>query len=362
MHAISDVTLVLSRRCNYSCSYCPQRRTESALGVEEIRAFLEFLRPRLAREVWLGFYGGEPLLEWSLIAKTVKHVGKERSRRFRFTLTTNGSLLDTERILFLKDNRFALILSYDGLAQERRDASSVAAVEAALVSLRRLYPAGYTAHSVFGPETVRLLAASMEELMREGHRRLRFSLDTVSRWRPADLETLQEQLEQLAASCRQRRKQGKGMPLENFSAPEKRGIFACFSGLDRLALLPDRTVWGCEMFHTLMGHDPRNPDYSKYCFGKLEEFMSAPARTLAAVAANHADLRQDYFFTKQKDLCGVCADLERCAVCPAAAALASGVLAMIPSWTCRIRRITRAVASRFFGTATRPPGTQARFT
>ncbi len=135
------------------------------------------------------------------------------------------------------------------------------------------------------------------------------------------------------------------MALENFAADGKKGIFACSAGHDRLALLPDRTVWGCCLFYDLLGHVPANPDYAKYCFGTLDKFISRPANTIAAIAANYAELHQDYFFSEKKELCGLCDDLEHCAVCPAVAALATGTLAVIPGWTCRIRKITRTAAA-----------------
>jgi sulfatase maturation enzyme AslB (radical SAM superfamily) len=347
MSTIAALTLVLSDNCNFSCPYCPQRHGKNLLSFEDIRTFLDFLRPRLAKEVWLGFYGGEPLLNWSLIERTIAWLHTEKSQGFRFTLTTNGSLLTREAILFFKKNRFELVLSYDGLAQKYRDASSVAAVEKAAENLRRLYPEGYVINSVFSPETVGLLAASMEKLLHQGHRRLQYVLDTTSRWRKRDLSALEGQIERLAHfTLAHRRKTGKE-PLENFKKPGQKGIFACFAGRDRLALLPDRTVWGCDMFHTLLERDPRNPDYAKYCFGELGEFMSKPARKLSAVTAHYAELRQDFFFSDKKELCSLCDDLENCSACPAAAALATGVLAVLPAWSCRIKKITRAAAVRF---------------
>lgn len=349
VNKISALTLVLSDHCNFSCPYCPQRKGGNRLGMEDFRAFLGFLRPRLARHVWLAFYGGEPLLNWPLLAGIVAATRRERQARFRFTLTTNGSLLDEKRILFLKENRFHLILSYDGLAQEYRDAGSVAVVEAALDRLRRSYPAGYLVNGVFTPRTVPLLAASFAALMKQGHRRLRYSLDRNVRWGKKDLDALERQLARLAGLCLGQRRETGRMPLENFARQGRRGVFACFAGRDRLALLPDRSVWGCEIFHTLLGHDPRNPDQARYRFGSLDEFISMPDRARASVSANYAELRQDYFFTEKKELCGLCADLERCAVCPATAALTTGTPGVLPSWICRVQGITRRAAAGIHG-------------
>ncbi|MCU0275526.1 MAG: radical SAM protein [Acidobacteria bacterium] len=353
MRNVSSLTLVLSEKCNFSCPYCPQQKGKNTLKIGDIFDFLDLLRPRLDREVWLGFYGGEALLSWPLVKKTVAYAEKNFKNKFRFTLTTNGSLVKKEHVVFFKKHHFDLVLSYDGLAQKNRDARSLPAVEAALMNLQQHYPDGYVINSVFTPDTVPLLAASIEQMLKQGHSRLQYALDLCVPWAKKDLAVLETQLGRLANMAKKHRQKTGRMPLENFATNGRKGIFACFAGRDRLALLPDRTVWGCYLFYDLLGHDPANPDYARYCFGKLKEFIALPARALAAKAANYAELRQDYFSSEKKELCGLCDDLERCAVCPVTAALATGTLAMIPDWTCRIRRITRRATSLLNGAATR---------
>jgi len=350
MQEISSLTLVLSDRCNFSCPYCPQRQGKSTLKIGDISAFLDFLQPRLTEQVWLGFYGGEPLLSWPLIEKTVAYSDKKYKNRFRFTLTTNGSLLKKEHIDFFKKHHFNLILSYDGLAQKSRDGGSVAAVKAALADLKELYPEGYTVNSVFSPRTVPLLAASMEAMLKQGHQRLQYALDTGVPWQGAALAALEDQLQRLVPICLEHRQKNGKMPLGNFKENEKQGIFACFAGRDRLALLPDQTVWGCYMFYDLLGHSRQSPDYAKYCYGKLEDFTTDSKTAFEALKANYSELRQDYFFSEKKELCSLCDDLERCAVCPVTAALASGTLAVIPDWTCELKKTARRAQARF-GTA-----------
>jgi len=348
MQKISSLTLVLTDRCNFSCSYCPQARGKKTLKIEAITDFLDFLWPRFAKEVWLGFYGGEPLLAWPLIEKTVAYAEKKHKNRFRFTLTTNGSLLKIKHILFLKENKFELVLSYDGPAQAKRDPGSVAAVEKALASLREFYPEGYTVNSVFTPSTVTMLSASMSALMEQGHRRLRYSLDLGVPWNDSDLTVLERELKRLAGHCHKMQNNTGSMALENFKDSGKKGIFACFAGRDRLALLPDNTVWGCYLFYDLLGRRPKHPDYKKYCFGPLPAFIGSGKKN-QAVAASYRDLRQDYFFTVDKELCSLCPELENCGVCPVVAALASGQLGVLPAWTCRVKRISARAKAPFAG-------------
>jgi MoaA/NifB/PqqE/SkfB family radical SAM enzyme len=346
MEKISVLTLGLTEKCNFSCPYCPQTRGKKALTIEAISDFLDFLKPRLAEDVWLGFYGGEPLLAWPLVEKTVERLRKSRKSKFHFTLTTNGSLLKKKHILFLRENRFEMVLSCDGLAQARRDPGSVVAVEKALAGLKELYPGGYTVNSVFTPVTVSLLAASMEKMLERGDHQLRYSLDLSVPWRDDDLAALENQLDRLAKVCLEHRRKTGSMPLENLEDDGQKGIFACFAGRDRLALLPDNTVWGCYLFYDLLGHHPEHPDYRKYCFGKLEDFVADLKKDFPVVAAHYRDLRQDYFFTAKKELCSLCPELENCSVCPIVAALATSQLAVIPTWTCRVKALQARFRAR----------------
>jgi uncharacterized protein len=348
MNNISSVTLGLTDKCNFSCPYCPQTRGKKTLKIEDITAFLDFLKPRLAKEVWLGFYGGEPLLAWPLVEKTVAYADKNFKKKFRFTLTTNGSLLKKKHILFFKANRFELVLSYDGLAQAKRDPGSVVAVEKALADLRELYPEGYMVNSVFTPATVSLFSASIDTLMKQGHQHLQYSLDLSVPWHDPDLTVLEKELKRLVDLCLKVQNKTKRMALENFKDAGQKGIFACFAGRDRLALLPDNSVWGCYLFYDLMGHDPGHPDHAKYCFGKLPAFIGSGKKN-RAVIEHYRDLRQDYFFTVDKELCSLCSELEHCSVCPVIAALATAQLAIIPNWTCRVKRITTRAKALFAG-------------
>jgi hypothetical protein len=65
------------------------------------------------------------------------------------------------------------------------------------------------------------------------------------------------------------------------------------------------------------------------------------------VAAHYLDLRQDYFFTVDKELCSLCPELENCSVCPVIAALATSQLGVIPGWTCRVKRINARAKGLF---------------
>jgi len=68
-------------------------------------------------ELILGFFGGEPLLEWSLLQRATEYAAQKADRhgiRLRPTLTTNGTLLTTERLGWLFEHGFKPAVSLDG--------------------------------------------------------------------------------------------------------------------------------------------------------------------------------------------------------------------------------------------------------
>ncbi len=114
--------------CNFRCSYCVfsgqhrHFRTHSAKEMSwEVarRALDEFLpHSRLAEDRVISFYGGEPLLNHSLICKCVAYVRNcYADQKVRFALTINGSLLAGDVAKFLAEEGFQIIVSLDGPAE-----------------------------------------------------------------------------------------------------------------------------------------------------------------------------------------------------------------------------------------------------
>jgi uncharacterized protein len=123
---VMHITLQLTQNCNFRCRYCvysgppnSRQRTHSnkRMSWQIAKDAVDFLWDHSVdtSRVDIGFYGGEPLLEFPLIKKVVDY----SERRFfgkdlTFTMTTNGTLLTTEIIHFLRDHNVSLFISLDG--------------------------------------------------------------------------------------------------------------------------------------------------------------------------------------------------------------------------------------------------------
>jgi uncharacterized protein len=124
----SAVCLSITHTCNLACRYCYVRARSPApatMSRETARGALSLLRPP---GPWrIGFFGGEPMLAWDLLRDVVglaRDRAEREGARVRFSITTNGTLLTSERAEFLKTHGFSLIVSLDG-PRELHDAERV---------------------------------------------------------------------------------------------------------------------------------------------------------------------------------------------------------------------------------------------
>ena len=120
-HQTEYLFLVLeaTHACNLACRSCFVRNYYPEQGgmmpMDTARRAVDLLSPK--QSIAVGFFGGEPLLNWDLITGVtayVKDLTAKRGVDRTLHITTNATLLDDERIRFLDENGFSLIVSLDG--------------------------------------------------------------------------------------------------------------------------------------------------------------------------------------------------------------------------------------------------------
>lgn len=115
---IASVMLVVTHSCNLRCRYCFVRKEPERMTLETAKEAARMLmeNARVSGAVpEINFFGGEPMLEYdTVIRPLVEWIHDELKERFRFSITTNGTLLTDERIGFMRRHGFGLLLSMDG--------------------------------------------------------------------------------------------------------------------------------------------------------------------------------------------------------------------------------------------------------
>ena len=123
-NVIKALCLHVAHDCNLRCNYCFASQGDfkgdrSLMSLEVGKKALEFLVKHSGgrRNLEVDFFGGEPLMNFEIIKKLVmygKDLEKNYNKHFRFTITTNGVLLDEDNMKFINEYMDNVVLSLDG--------------------------------------------------------------------------------------------------------------------------------------------------------------------------------------------------------------------------------------------------------
>ena len=121
---VKALCLHIAHDCNLACKYCFAEEGEyhgrrAMMSFEVGKKALDFLVANSGSRVNLevDFFGGEPLMNWDVVKQLVEYgrsLEEPNHKKFRFTLTTNGVLLNDEIMEYLNKEMSNVVLSLDG--------------------------------------------------------------------------------------------------------------------------------------------------------------------------------------------------------------------------------------------------------
>ncbi len=125
IHGIEQVVLELTEQCNLRCKYCiyheenPQFRGFSTKNMSEETGMkaIDYMLEHSNNDLIIGFYGGEPLLRYTLMKKLIEYsISKKNTKKLSFSFTTNGVLITEEMAEYLAslDATVLITCSIDG--------------------------------------------------------------------------------------------------------------------------------------------------------------------------------------------------------------------------------------------------------
>lgn len=361
---LAGLTLVLTDECNFNCAYCYQRKQKGRLEFSTLSKAIDFFQPFFGPECFISFYGGEPLLAFSELKRTVQSVERlprGKGRKVRYALTTNGSLLREEVLGFLEDHRFSLMLSFDGRAQDISRKKGTFGLLASLIPRILARPRIHLeTNSVFSSETVGYLSDSVRWIVQMGVEKLNVDFAHVPPWTASSLGRLGEEIARVGEYFESRYEHRRDVPWVGFYERPEREVFRCSAGLDHMALSAQGALWGCVLFAQYFAGRASTEEYRKYCFGRVDSFIKNPDEIYARKMVNYSELRMDRFSTPDR-ACLMCREAEFCRVCPAVAAVSTGEIGRIPTWICELgkmmRKEKRLLSRRFRKTGRGTPRT-----
>ncbi len=108
----------LTHSCQLRCDYCYSgEKFKKSITHNTLKRAIDFIFSFNQKNIEFGFFGGEPLLEWSSLVEAtlkVEKIAKSKDIHLKKTLTTNAIALDSKKCKWLREHNFFLVISLDG--------------------------------------------------------------------------------------------------------------------------------------------------------------------------------------------------------------------------------------------------------
>lgn len=273
---VKALCLHIAHDCNLACKYCFADEGEyhgkrELMSYEVGRKALDFLVANSGSRTNLevDFFGGEPLMNFEVVKQLVKYgrsLEEPNNKKFRFTLTTNGVLLDDDILEFANKEMSNLVLSLDGrkevhdLMRPRRGGQGsydtvvpkfIKAAESR--NQMNYYVRGtYTRNNLdFANDVIHMADLGFEQISVEPVVADKSESYAI---REEDIDTLIKQYDELTAEMIKRKKEGKPFNFFHFMIDLSGGpcvakrLSGCGSGTEYLAVSPSGELYPCHQF------------------------------------------------------------------------------------------------------------------
>ena len=273
---VKALCLHVAHTCNMTCDYCfasqgKYRGDRALMTVEVGKKAMDFLIESSGnrRNLEVDFFGGEPLMNWSVVKEVVAYARQkevEQGKHFRFTLTTNGLLIDDEIIDFCNREMDNVVLSLDGREavhdRVRRTTQGEGSYKKIVPLFQRFveqrgekeyYIRGtFTRDNMdFTNDLYHMADLGFDKLSMEP---VVCSPDEPYAFREEDLPFLMDQYEELAIEMLRRERAGKGLIFYHYMMDLTGGpciykrLTGCGSGREYLAVTPWGDLYPCHQF------------------------------------------------------------------------------------------------------------------
>ena len=273
---VKALCLHVAHDCNLRCNYC--FASQGDFHGERVRMPLEVGKKALdflvensgnRRNLEVDFFGGEPLMNFDVVKDLVAYgrsIEKEHNKHFRFTITTNGVLLDEDKMKFMNENMDNVVLSLDG-RKEVNDGMRPAVDGSGSFDiivpkfLDFVKMRGDKDYYVRGTFTSKNLDFSKDVMLMN-----ELGFDSVSvepvvtdpkepyALLDEHLDTIMEEYEKLSKEFIEKHKKGKGFTFFHFMVDLTQGpcfikrVAGCGAGVEYLAVTPEGDLFPCHQF------------------------------------------------------------------------------------------------------------------
>ncbi len=273
---LKAICLHVAHDCNLACKYCFAGKGEydgpkGLMSFETGKRALDFLveQSGTRHNLEVDFFGGEPLLNWDVCKKLVEYgrsIEKKYNKNFRFTVTTNGVLLNDEIMDFCNKEMGNVVLSLDGRKEThdrlRITRKNTGSYDMIIDKFKKFvqsrnqkdyYMRGTYTHfnTDFSKDIIHMADEGFKELSIEP-----VVCDPSEDYalKESDLPVLKEQYEILANEMLRRYRKGNGFTFYHYMIDLDAGpcivkrVSGCGVGTEYMAVTPDGELYPCHQF------------------------------------------------------------------------------------------------------------------
>ncbi len=272
---VKALCLHVSHDCNLRCKYCfaeegAYHSVRETMSFEVAKSAIDFLLENSGNRKVLevDFFGGEPLMNFDVVKRTVyyaKAEAEKRGKRFLFTTTTNGLLLDDETIRFLNEEMENVVLSLDGRKEVhdavRKTVNGKGSFDAVIEKIKKFVRCrGDKHYYVRGTFTAKNLDFSKDVLFLADEGFDSISVEPVVtdipelQIREEHLPQIEREYEALCDEYVKREAEGKGFHFFHFNIDLEGGpclskrVSACGAGNEYFSVVPNGDIYPCHQF------------------------------------------------------------------------------------------------------------------
>lgn len=274
---IKALCLNVAHDCNMRCEYCFAKTGDFGTGrkimdFETAKAAIDFVIARSGKRknIEVDFFGGEPLMAFDTVKKTVEYARSleaEHHKTFRFTITTNGLLLNDEITDYINREMLNVVLSLDGRKsvndEIRKTVTGKGSYDTIVPKMKRLvslrsddkdyYTRGtFTKNNLDFCEDIKAMLScgfsnlSLEPVMLKGDSSLAITRE--------DLPRIFEEYEKLCELILEREKADDKFLFFHFMIDLEQGpcilkrMRGCGAGFEYVAVTPEGDIYPCHQF------------------------------------------------------------------------------------------------------------------
>ena len=273
---IKALCMHIAHTCNLNCSYCfasqgKYHGDRAMMSFEVGKQAFDFLiaNSGTRRNLEVDFFGGEPLMNFDVVKELVAYarsIEKDHGKNFRFTLTTNGVLIDDDVIDFANKEMSNVVLSLDGRKEVhdrfRVDYNGKGSWDKIVPKFQKLVDArdgkNYYMRGTFTHHNPDFLE-DIKEMLSLGFKELSMepvvcAADDPSALTDEDIAVVMKQYEDLAELMLKKHKEGDDFTFYHYMIDLKGGpciykrISGCGSGTEYMAVTPWGDLYPCHQF------------------------------------------------------------------------------------------------------------------